>query len=251
MNFPKPTEENIELTNEDLKETEDMKRLTFSIENLIKEQENEVTNFYRHFQSFETWLTQNSSETEKLKELIIEKTKKLREHAENTIEVLNKIKQLILDEEKIESKKIMIKLDISKDFDQEQMFAKKLRYPHGVVKLAQEITQEIEHEKEEANQDLKIEHKTEELVDNMLLMMSKIKKRLEEFEQHMYGNDLSQVNNWIHAMTEDIMREHAAFQKLSQFEKLHLHLLMSLYGEEQSTLKRESEFSEEQKKFVK
>jgi len=249
MGLPKPAKDNIQLSDEDLKKTQDMEKLTTDIEKLIEKQENEVTNFYKHFSSFELWVKQNLGDVQKFRTMMIDKLQYLKQHVGKTLSILQNILYMTKSEEKLDSKKIMIKDEIAKDFSAEEDFAKELNYPREVIKLTEHITRDLDKELEEARTDLKVENKTEELLKNMVKMMEQIAKRLDDFETFALGKDLSLAEKSIHMLVEDIQREKAAFDRLSNFEKLHLHLLLDLYEEEKDTLAKESMYADHEEKY--
>ena len=60
MSLPKPTEYNIELSNNDLKGTDEMEVLTQEISKKIQNKEDEISRFYKFFNSFEQWVKLNN-----------------------------------------------------------------------------------------------------------------------------------------------------------------------------------------------
>jgi hypothetical protein len=253
MSLPKPTEYNIELSNNDLKGTDEMEVLTQEISKKIQNKEDEISRFYKFFNSFEQWVKLNNQSIQNIdhfKNLIFERLKTLSEHIQTTTEFLENLKILTKSEEKIDSQKIMSKNDVSNDFNQESIFAKNLKYPHKIIHLAKDISNKLQKAKGEIATDLTIEKKTEELINNILLMLSKISQKLNDFNSFVsVTQDFSSIDAKIDELVMGIQVEKGAFEKLSKFEKIHLNLLLELKSEEEKTLKEENEFKQQEDKL--
>jgi hypothetical protein len=250
MSLPKPTEDNIRLSNNDLNKTDEMENLTIEISKKIDNKGDEISRFYKFFNSFEQWIKLNNQSiknVDNFKNLILERLKILSEHIQKTVTFLENLKILTKSQEKIDSQKIMNKTSVSNDFEQESIFAKNLKYPHKVIHLAKDISNKIQKSKDEIITDLNIEKKTEELIDNILLMLGKITKKLNDFNNFvLISQDFSNIDVKIDELVMGIQVENAAFEKLSKFEKIHLNLLLELSNEEKKTLDKENEFKHEE-----
>jgi len=243
MGLPKPAEKNLEISDDDLQKTLDMEKLTESIERSIAQESTEVNKFYKYFESFQVWLKENAENSEKFRDLTIEKLNFLRQHVTKTIDLVENIKLMTRSEEKLASKKIMTKVDVAQDFTQEGTFAKELDYSKKITELAKEIANRMAQEKEKASSDLNVERKTEDLLDNMLSMLRGISAKLDEYEKHIENSsDLTDLQDIFGNLVTYIQDEKKAFDKLSEFEMVHLHLLSELYLEEESTVSKESDF---------
>jgi len=252
MGLPKPTDENIEISKEDLKDTDHIKDVTLNIDSLLEKQENEITNFVRHFQGVETWVTQNIDSQENFRGLLLDKIGLLQDHAQRSLDLLARVKEMTQDVEKVECQKIMLKSDLGSDFLVEKDNVKELRYPHGVVSLAKDITLHLEQTKAKTSEDLKAVKKSEELLDNVTIIMKKIQDQLTKIRDYVLTNpNLGTVQQDLFGLIKGIKAELVGYQRLSEFEKLHLHLLLELYSEESQTLSEEEVFSEDQKKYKK
>ncbi len=250
MGLPKSTEENIEVSKEDLKSTEHLKDITTNINSILDKQENEVTRFVRHFQSVETWLSQNIDSRENFRDLLLDKVGLLQDHAEKSIGIIENIKSLTVNVEKEECRKIMLKSDLDSDFTFEKANVKELRYPFGVVSLAKDITRHLEKTKDRVSEDLSAVKRSEELLDNVAKIMKSIQDQLTKLRDYVLtSSDLSTVQQDLLNLVNGIKTELVGYQRLSQFEKLHLHLLLELYDEEQDTVREETRFADDENKY--
>ena len=253
MSLPKPTEDNIRLSNNDLNKTDEMENLTIEISKKIDNKGDEISRFYKFFNSFEQWIKLNNQSiknVDNFKNLILERLKILSEHIQKTVTFLENLKILTKSQEKIDSQKIMSKNDVSNDFNQESIFAKNLKYPHKIIHLAKDISNKLQKAKGEIATDLTIEKKTEELINNILLMLSKISQKLNDFNSFVsVTQDFSSIDAKIDELVMGIQVEKGAFEKLSKFEKIHLNLLLELKSEEEKTLKEENEFKQQEDKL--
>jgi len=248
MGLPKPAEKNLELTDEDLGKTVDMEKLTEGIERQIEQEENEICKFYKFFESFQLWLKENSENSEQFKTLTLEKLGILKDHIIKAIDLVRNIKEMTVSEEMLASKKIMIKMEVSNDYTQEGGFAKRLHYPNEIVTLAKDISERLDKSKEKITIDLKVEKQTEELIKNILNMLQGVQTKLKEFESHIENSDdLSALQDIFANLVTYIQDEKKAFDKLSEFEMIHLHLLSDLFTQEQDAVNEESKFIKEEK----
>lgn len=249
MALPKPVDENIEVTKQDMGFTGEMQRLTSTISQLVERQENEVTRFVKHFESLQVWIQQNYASRDNLRNLLLEKIDLLDQHCVRSLALIADIKALTDQIEKMECRKIMIKAEVGSDFTQETDFARELRYPHGVVTLAKEIVKLTENTRTRLEEDLQAVKKSEELLDRVSSILSKAQERISEVRDYVIASkDLAAVQDQFMGFVKAIELELEGLKRLSRFEKLHVHLLLELYDTESRVLSDEDKFSGEQKK---
>jgi len=250
MGLPKPAEDNVNLTQKDLEQTKDMQKLTQDITAIIQEQENEVVRFYKHFEAFEAWMQHNLPDVEKLKGMMLDKLQFLRMHVEKTIRILQNVSAMTQNQERLGSRKIMTLLEIANDFSTEIGFAEQLKYPKDLIKLAQGIVKSLKKTEESANEDLKLEKRTEELLLTIIDMLRHIQQRLSDFEGWALSHEMTNVKEHFHSLVDYISKEKAAMDKLSELEKIHLHLLMQLFDEEKDAVAQESIYADDEKQIA-
>jgi hypothetical protein len=252
MALPKSTEDNISLSQEDLRYTDDMKKLTVTINSTLKSQENEVSRFLAHFQAFRTWIDQNKDRIGSLREVILEKIDLLEEHATKDETMLNNILLMTKDEEKLVSKKLMISLEMSEDFTTQERFVHQLSFPHGVEELARDVAHIFQQTKGEIQEDLRIESKTEDLLAKTVQMMQNILVYLKTFRTYVRDSkELSALNPELDKMVSGIERELLLIRKLSELESMHLHLLLQIYDQEMDAIGKETKFREHEQRLAK
>lgn len=243
MALPKPTEENITLSQDELKYTDELKNLTISINKEIADQQDEVTKFLRHFEAFMFWINQNQGNIMNFRTLILEKIKLLEEHAQKNQKILHNIKLMTESEERLDSKKLMITIEVGSEFEQQRTFVKELNFPYGVVALAKDVSTILSDTKDEIQKDLEIEIKTEALCDKMIEMMNNIIVWLQTFRKYVDESpDLSAVEQEVEKALRGIKTELLLYQRLGEIEAMHLHLLLDIYEKEQMALSKEHEF---------
>ncbi len=253
MGIPKPAERNLELSGEDFKDTGDMQALTEEIGKRIENQEDEISRFYKFFEGFKQWVRLNklsTRSTENFRALVIEKLDILKKHIDKTEALLQNIMSLTDGEQKLDTRKITIKLDVGSDFEQEVVFARKLRFPGEIIEIAKEVSAGLKKSREKAGKDLEIVKKTGELIRNILRMLHNIGESLEMFEKHVRtAPDLSELEHNLQLLSAGIQSEKNAFEKLGKFEKIHLNLLLSLSQDEKNAIKEETEFADDENRI--
>lgn len=248
MKFPKPTEQNIELSKEDLEQTGEMKRLTKNISTLIQNKENEIASIYNEFSHFAAWVSSQQDMNNAQGQIML-KLDELQSRLKNMRELLQNIFLMTKHEEKKECRKVMIKVDIESDFEITKGFARQLDYPRGVVHLAKEIADIARKTKTEANEDLEIEEKTEALLQKMVDMVSRVEVHIAKFSAYIASGDFSNIQDQLQGLINEINREEEAFKKLSEFETIHLNLLLKLYEDEREEINKERDFGDDEKKI--
>jgi hypothetical protein len=253
MGLPKTAERNIELTGEDFKDTGDMEALTEEIGKRIENQEDEISRFYKFFEGFKQWVRLNKlsiKSTDNFKELVIEKLGILEKHIEKTRSLLENILALTEGEERLDSRKMSIKLDVGSDFDQEVVFARQLRFPGEIIEIAKEVSAGLKKTRDKAGKDLEVVKKTGELIQNILGMLQNITDSLEDFEKHIRtAPDLSELEHNLQLLSAGIQSEKNAFERLGKFEQIHLNILLSLSQEEKRALSEETAFADSENKI--
>jgi hypothetical protein len=252
MALPKSTEDNISLSQEDLRYTDDMKKLTVTINSQLKNQENEVSRFLSHFQAFRFWVEQNKDRISNLRELILEKIDLLEEHAAKSQTILESIRLMTQDEEKLVSKKLMISIEVGEDFASEERFVQRLDFPRGVAELAKDVARIFRQEKDEMQEDLKIESKTEDLLSKTIQMMQNIRSYLSTFRTYARESaDLSAIKPELDKMVSGVEKELMLLRKLSELEGMHLHILLEIYDQEMDAIGKETQFRQNEERIGK
>jgi tRNA U34 5-carboxymethylaminomethyl modifying GTPase MnmE/TrmE len=250
--LPRATEENIAISEEDLKDTKSLQEISQKVKARIEESENDISKFYGYFEELRQWLLQNAQMVQTSRDLFMDRVEILQTHLRKTREVLSDISSMTEESEKLEAKKLEAKEGLKGDFQKESLLAKSLKFPSGLIKLAKAISMEIEAEEGRARIDLEVEKKTLELLKNMSSMLDNIQLRLDDFERYISDStDLSMLIQKFEALVQDIAREKSAFDKLSSFEQVHLNMLLELYDQEDRTTKEEQEFGKGEELQVK
>jgi len=248
MQFPKPTEQNINMSREDLEETSDMEKLTKSISDLIADKENEIESLYSEFSQIANWIS-SQNDLGNAQGQLTTKLAELEGRLQSIIEVLKNVLLMTKHEEKKDCRKVMIKNDIAKDFDMTENFAKQLNYPSDVVHLAKEICQIAERSKDEADEDLQVEKETEKLIVDAINMLQRIETQIAAFSRYVMQGDFNDLQDKLQQIINEMAQEEETFKKLSNVEKTHLNLLLKLYHDEETELKKEFEFADDEKRI--
>jgi hypothetical protein len=187
MSLPKPTEENIALSQEDMKYTQDLRNLTLSIDKELKAHEDEISRFLAHFEAFRHWMMHNTDSAKDFKRVILEKIDMLKDHTDKSVMILGNIKEMTVSEQKIDSKKLMISIEVAGEFEAQERFMKELHYPHGVAGLAKDVAKLFSTTRDEIREDLNLESKTEELISRVVEMMKNIRVWLISLQRLVEG----------------------------------------------------------------
>jgi tRNA U34 5-carboxymethylaminomethyl modifying GTPase MnmE/TrmE len=242
-NLPRATEENIAISEEDLKDTKSLEDLSQKVKSRIDEEENDITKFYSYFGELKDWLSKNEQMVQTSRDLFMDRVEVLQTHLRKTREAIADITRLTEESEKLQAKKLETKEMLKDDFMKESLLAKSLKFPHGLIKLARAISKEIGTEEAKAKIDLEVEKKTLELLKNISTMLDNIQLRLDDFERYLSDSpDLAALMQKFDSLVQDISREKLAFDKLSSFEQVHLNMLLELYALEDKKRKEEAEF---------
>ncbi len=244
MGLPKPVEDNLQISEEDRTETLKLGKATQEIEKLLESKKSEIEQYYRDIEGFIEWA---NGHPEDMAQSVQNGIAKLRQEALETKEMLRRILALTQEGLKKECRKVVIKGELAGEFAAEGDFARKLRYPRPVVRLARDIAKAMGEEKVLAQKDLKLGSQTLGLLQKMVDMMDNILGHLSRSSQYLAGPDLTSTFDILQALAQDIRREKQAFDMLKSFEKAHLETLIRLYRQEDEVLREEKDFAEQEK----
>jgi hypothetical protein len=249
---PRSAEEDLKLEELDMAYTASLRYITLRIDTLVKNEENALTDFCSEFVSISRWvMEQTGFLAPDIKSKILAECSRLKENADNNLRLLNNIRHLTKDEEKADSKKLMIKVDIVQDFSEQKRLIKILNFPRDILELTGEIIHLVESGKKTVLEDMEIERKTMEIIsefkDNTLLISQNLGLIVSAIEEK---KDLQLIKDGLSSLIRKIDEEVYRFRQLDCIERVHLQLLLSLFSGESKSIQKERLFSQREEAHV-
>ncbi len=250
-------EDSIDIENRERSYTEGMRKYTYFIENLIENEENNLTGLLESFKNTYAWVRKQTAKVDgtklkdaAIKQQILEKCTQLRTDAEKNLALLESISKSTDNERLTDDKKAQIKIRMRKTYENQKDLDKIVHYPKDIASLIKEVISNIQKGENLAQKDMDIENKTKELTKRFIELIKRVHQELDNIiESITKGSDITSVLDEMEKIRKDIDQEIKNFRNLDKLERLHLQVLLEIFRDEEKTLEEEKRLDRAQSEF--
>jgi hypothetical protein len=250
-------EDSIGLANKEKSYTEGMRKYTYFIENLIENEENNLTRLLDEFKHIYAWVKKETakSKTNQLKDAaikqqILEKCTQLRTDAEKNLRLLDAISKSTENERLTDDTKAQIKIRMRRTYENQKDLDKIVHYPRDIASLIKDVISNIQKGENLAEKDMDVENKTKELVKNFIELIKSVHEELDKIiESITKGSDISSILDEMEDIKKKVDQEVRTFSSLDKLERLHLQVLLEIFKDEEKTLEEEKRLNKAQSEF--